>query len=235
MNTYLLYLESGPRKKTTMVHVLDLLGCVCRRGATDEALAATPQAIRAFLRFLRLHGEDAPAPDAPFELQVAEHVTQGWWMGNGSPSIMFQAERATLDKAELEKYLGWLDWTHQELVGLVEGLRPERLDAPAQAKERTLSEIITHVWESERWYVRQIAEFPALPRGQDMLTRLSWVHLTGVEILRGLSPAARNAVVFRRGPFNRDESDPWNARKVLRRMLEHRWEHVMEIRDRLQA
>lgn len=234
MITYALYLESGPRKKTTMVHVLDLLGCFCRQGTTDEALAHTPGAIHAYLRFLRRHGEDVPPPDAPFEVAVAEHLTKGFWLGNGSPSIMFQAEQTPLSKAELEKYLGWLDWTHQELVFLLEGLRDEKLNAAPETQGRTIGEIARHVWESERWYVKQIAAFPALPRGQDMLTRLTWIHMTAVELLRGMSAETRNQVVFRRGPFSREESDPWNARKVLRRMLEHRWEHIQEIRERLE-
>jgi len=30
MMTYKLHLESGPKKKTTIVHVLDLLGCIAK-------------------------------------------------------------------------------------------------------------------------------------------------------------------------------------------------------------
>lgn len=232
MTTYELYLESGPRHKTTMVHVLALLGCFCRRGTTAEALEATPAAIREYLRFLRRHGEDVPPPDAPFDVEVIEHVTQGKWMGHGSVSFMFQAERAPLDKAEMEKYLGWLDWSHQELIFLVEGLRAEQLDAPFEGG-RTIREILHHVWESERWYVKQIAPFPTLPRGQDILTRLGWVHVSAVEVLRNLSPEVRNRIVYGRGPFEKEATAPWNARKVLRRMQEHRWEHILEIRERL--
>ena len=54
MTTYKLYLESGPRKKRTMVHVLDLLGCIAKGSTTEEALDNTPGAIRAYLRFLKL-------------------------------------------------------------------------------------------------------------------------------------------------------------------------------------
>ena len=55
--TYALYLESGPQRRKTMVHALDLLGCVAVGPTTDAALAATPAAIRAYLRFLARHGE----------------------------------------------------------------------------------------------------------------------------------------------------------------------------------
>lgn len=57
MQEYTLYLESGPKQRKTMVHALDLLGCVVRGATTQEALAATPAGIRACLRFLQANGE----------------------------------------------------------------------------------------------------------------------------------------------------------------------------------
>jgi len=50
MTEYALYLESGPRRRTTMVHVLDRLGCIAQEPTTEEALQAAPEAIRAYLR-----------------------------------------------------------------------------------------------------------------------------------------------------------------------------------------
>src|SRR5262249_20971480 len=88
MTTYSLYLESGPRRRKTSVHVLDLLGCVAVGPTTEGALAATPDAIRAYRCFLHRHGETV-APDAPFGTRVVEHVTEGMWLGNGSPYLVF--------------------------------------------------------------------------------------------------------------------------------------------------
>lgn len=58
---YALYLESGPKKRKTMVHVIDLLGCVATGPTTDAALDATPAAIDAYRRFLARHGEPIAA------------------------------------------------------------------------------------------------------------------------------------------------------------------------------
>src|SRR2546425_682760 len=79
-----LYLESGPRRKTTMVHVLDLLGCVANGPTTEAALEAAPDAIREYLRFLRRHGA-AAEPGAPFTTSIAAHVMEGSWIGYGDP------------------------------------------------------------------------------------------------------------------------------------------------------
>ena len=56
MASYELFVESGPQKKTTLVHVLALLGCVVAGKTTDEAVHAAPDAIRAYLRYLKRHG-----------------------------------------------------------------------------------------------------------------------------------------------------------------------------------
>jgi len=45
MTTYDLYLESGPRRKKTMVYVLDLLGCMANGLTTEEALARAPSTL----------------------------------------------------------------------------------------------------------------------------------------------------------------------------------------------
>ncbi len=58
MTTYDLYRESGPLRRKTMVHVLDLPGCVAVGPTTEEAIAATSEAIRTYRRFLRRHGAE---------------------------------------------------------------------------------------------------------------------------------------------------------------------------------
>ena len=109
MTTHALYLESGPRRRKTMVHVLDLLGCVAVGPTTEDALAATPDAIRAYRRFLHRHGEPVD-PDAPFETQVVEHVTEGTWLGNGSPYLVFGPDLEPITDAEIETYLRRFQW-----------------------------------------------------------------------------------------------------------------------------
>ena len=76
MTTYELHLESGPQHKTTLVHVLELLGCVSFARTTEEAVAAAPEAIRAYLRYLRRHGERVD-PVAPPRYVVRVSVPAG--------------------------------------------------------------------------------------------------------------------------------------------------------------
>ncbi|HEY7465847.1 MAG TPA: hypothetical protein VIB47_04075, partial [Dehalococcoidia bacterium] len=97
---YALYLESGPQRRKTMVHVPALLGCIANSATTEEAVEATPDAIRAFLRFLRRAGEGAD-PEAPFGTRVEEHVTEGQWLGNGSPYVTYGPDLEPVTAAEM--------------------------------------------------------------------------------------------------------------------------------------
>ena len=85
MSEYALYLESGPRRRKTMVHVLDLFSCIARGPTTDLTLAATPDTIRRYLGFLGRYGEAVHREDA-FTTVVTEHVTGGPWLGDSNPA-----------------------------------------------------------------------------------------------------------------------------------------------------
>ena len=125
MTVYQLYLESGPRRKKTMVHVPELLGCMANGPTTEEALARTPQAIRDYLSFLDRHGghpvarhrarqDGAVDSDAEVQTEIAEHITEGIWLGNGDPSLVFQPDLEPLTEEDAEAYIQRLEWARSE-------------------------------------------------------------------------------------------------------------------------
>ena len=97
MTNYALYLESGPQHKKTMVHVLDLLGCVIRGRTTDEALAGTPAGIQAYLHFLQASGEPFDAA-APFTTHIETHLIGSTWIGEGNPACGFAPDFESLSR-----------------------------------------------------------------------------------------------------------------------------------------
>src|SRR5688572_7934015 len=128
MTTYGLYLESGPKRRKTMVHVIDLLGCVAVGPTTEEAVANTPGAIRAFRRFLSRHGEPVD-PEAPFETAVVEHITEGDWLGNGSPYFTLDRDLEPLGDEEVERLVRRVEWLCDELAGWAATRTDAQLDA----------------------------------------------------------------------------------------------------------
>jgi uncharacterized damage-inducible protein DinB/predicted RNase H-like HicB family nuclease len=232
MTLYPLSLESGPKRKTTMVHVPDLLGCIATGPTTDETLARTPDAIRAFLRFLRRHGADAD-PDAEIDTRVAEHVTEGTWLGNGSPYIVFACDLESLTPGDTEEFIARLEWMREEMLDLIEGLGDDEWEEIPETA-RAVRRIVEHVSGAEYSFVRLFGKLPGVsgPGATEKMSRdelLAWTaHLRQCEFdrLRSLTDAERTELVAR-GQSMR------TARKVMRRMLEHQWEHLVELRERL--
>lgn len=108
MTIYKLYLESGLKHKKTMVHILDLLGCVATGPTSEEAVARAPDQMRAFLAMFKRNGE-AVDPTAKIETEIAEHTTKGDWLRNGSPYITFPLDHEPLTTAEIERFISWVE------------------------------------------------------------------------------------------------------------------------------
>jgi uncharacterized damage-inducible protein DinB/predicted RNase H-like HicB family nuclease len=234
MTEYALYLESGPRRRKTMVHVLDLLGCIAQGPTTETALEATPEAIRAYLRFLRQHGE-AVETDSSFATRVAEHVTEGVWLGNGDPTPGFGPDFQPLGAEELDAYLRRLAWLRADLLQLIRDLPRERLLAEPAGTGRTIYRILEHVAAAECVYLRMIvgkvdglpAALQVVQQGPEALPS-ALTHLWQI-----ISSRLEVMAETERGQLVPHGQVTWTARRGLRRMLEHEWEHLLEVSRRL--
>jgi uncharacterized damage-inducible protein DinB/predicted RNase H-like HicB family nuclease len=246
MTQYPLHLESGPRRRKTMVHVLDLLGCTAHGPTTDAALEAAPAAIRDYLRFLQQHGE-AVDPEAPFTTAVAEHVMEGSWLGNGDPTPGFGPDFLPLSAGDLGIHLRRLGWLQESLLEPVRDLPSEQWLAEPAGGGRSIARIIEHVAESHCVYVRYtVGKVDGLSEAlRAVQTALNVSRFTFSEVedtaaaLTHLSrlSASRLEVMTE---AERTQQTPhgqvtWTARRGLRRMLEHAREHALEIASRIQT
>ena len=147
--TYRLYLDHGPKRKTTMVHVIDLMGCIANAATTEEALEQTPEAIRRYARFLAARGE-AVDPVAPFETTIAEEITEGVWLGQGV--VVFEPDRDRVSRKELGRLLDRHGWTRDATLDLVRDLTPKELTAKP-TKGRPIAGILQHVYGADGGYL----------------------------------------------------------------------------------
>ena len=239
MTVYDLYLESGPRRRKTMAHVLALLGCVATGPTTEAAVAATPEAIRAFLRVLHRHGEapdlDAADPEAPFETRVAEHITTGQWLGNGSPYLVFGPDLEPVSDAEVERLLRRFGALREELAGWAAAQTDAQLAATPPGGGRAARAVLLHVLGASvgGYLAAALGSAPgfhaiagAAERGEIGLGEglRQIVALTEARV-RATTAAERSAVRERNGQVR-------TLRKALRRTLEHDWEHLAELARR---
>jgi predicted RNase H-like HicB family nuclease/uncharacterized damage-inducible protein DinB len=234
LKTYALYLESGPQKTTTMVHVVELPGCVANGKTTDAALAATPDAIRAYLVFVKRHGAKVD-PKAPFEVRVAEHITKGQFLGQGSPSALYEPDLRPLTPKEITSHVQMLKWSRADLLRLVVGLDARRLALKPAGRGRPIGNILKHVLEAEKSYIYSVlgvTKTVHVPVSEglhdrlDLRVALRQARVAAILRIKAMTPAERRSD-RRTGAYVR------TPRRMLRRMLEHEWEHRREIAERL--
>jgi predicted RNase H-like HicB family nuclease/uncharacterized damage-inducible protein DinB len=230
---YALYLESGPRRRKTMVHVLDVLGCAAVGPTTAEALAATPEAIRAYRRFLRRCGE-AIDDDAPVKTHIAEHITEGIWIGNGSPYITFGPDLQPLTAPEIARYIARHQRLREEFAAWAEHQTDESLDNQPAAGGRTTRAVLLHVLGPTGGYLSSAlgsapgfsAVHGAAERGElPLAVALRRTATMVAERLANTTPEEWETV--RELP-----SGHRTLRKAIRRLLEHDWEHIAELSQR---
>src|SRR5437868_13900121 len=229
MTTYPLYLESGPQRKKTLAHVLDLLGCVVQADTTDEAVTAAPDTIRAYLRYLGRHGEKVDR-NAKIETRVAQPNTEGMFSGQA----LWPQDLKPVASSALARYVRWLEWSRADLLGLVKGIDDKSLRAKPP-KGRALRDILLHVLDADKSYVYALVgplkamgePTNAADRGDlDLRVALQEARSVAIDRLKKLTPAERHKI--RKGG-----QSMYSAHRVIRRMLEPEWAHRRAIPTRL--
>jgi predicted RNase H-like HicB family nuclease len=232
---YRLYLESGPKMKTTMVHVFDLLGCLANGPTTEAALKATPGEIREYLRFLERHGEKVDG-DAPFTTSIAAHVIEGSWIGQGDPAPGFAPDFEPLTPEDESAYRRRFQWLGEDIVALI-GETPDDALAAKPERGRILRDIVLHIANAEPDYFRAggigkpegIKEALRAIEGAndgDLASRFRDLWQLLDTQLERITPEIRTAQVQRGEKL-------WTARRGFRRALQHPWEHLREMQRRL--
>jgi hypothetical protein len=227
---YALYLESGPKRRKTMVHVLDLLGCVAVGPTTEEAIAVTSDAIVVYLRFLKQRCGEEGDPSAPFTTHVEEHITEGDWLGNGSPYLVFGPDLQPLTAEEIDRFTRRFHEMRSLMAAWVEQQTDEALDADTEAGRKNRA-ILLHYLAGAGNYASPL--LGGIPGNSKVVTATERGQLTLADGLRQsevlISDALRASTdqqrteVIERGQIKR------SLRKAIRRTLEHDWEHIAEL------
>jgi uncharacterized damage-inducible protein DinB/predicted RNase H-like HicB family nuclease len=227
-----LYLESGPQHRKTWIYVPGLPGCSAVAPTTDLALGVAATAIRGRLEFLAGHGELVADPE-PLELVVAEHVIERKFAGFGQQFFAPDLEPLTADEAT--RLLRWAGWSREELMAAARAQKIPLAVKP-QTGGRSGAAILAHVASAEWAYVS--GTLGTLPGGSAAMAAIEaageepWAALAAerevlAERLAVLSAQDLTRVVEKGGRPH------WTARRMFRRLLEHEWEHVLELRARI--
>jgi uncharacterized damage-inducible protein DinB len=123
------------------------------------------------------------------------------------------------------------------ILDLVRDISPAQLLAEPPNRHRSLFHILEHVVESESAYLRYTVgkvgglteALKALQKGpEDLPATLHHLWQLMSARFQAMTAEERSALV----PHGQVT---WSARRGLRRTLEHTWEHLLEIEDRLES
>lgn len=235
MACYPAYLEIAP-DGLTMAHVPDLPGCIVRAPTREAALQELPTAIRRYQAWLRRHGEPAPPEEEAVEVEVAGESAGFGPFVSRDATALFPPDQPPIAPQEMERYFRLMEHSRADLLALVGELPDETLDLRASPQSRSIREILRHIGNAEAWYVSRLLPPERLPpewEGDERLPIFEFLEMerrTSVECLRRLSEEERSGL-FHPAWWTEHPEEPWTARKVLRRFLEHEAEHRDEIRE----
>jgi len=220
---YKIYLRVAKRDGKARACVPDLPGCSAAGMTRDDAIARMPAAIADYLAWLKRHGEPVPAR-ADTTVAVAEEGVGGAAMYPGDTAGLFAADLLPLTDDDIARYLRLMRFSRADLLALVQDLAAHALNWRPGPKEWTIREVLRHVANAEGWYLDRIGLYTPQPRRRTILARLETVRTYAYQVLSRLTPEQRLLVIQKDG-------EPWNARKVFRRFLEHEREHTGQVRE----
>lgn len=238
MPKYAVYLETASR--VCLAHVPDLPGCVLRAASRDAVVQHLPNAIRDHHTWLRRHGEPAPPQDEPIEFEVAGTVIGMGPFDPGDPAALFQPDHEPVSPEDLEKHLRLMDHSRADLLELVRDLPDDVLEWQADRQSFSINRILRHIGGAEQWYVSRVVDPKSLPPEWEndaelpIFEFLDMERRTAIARLRELTDRERSQI-FYPTQWTDHRGEPWTARKVLRRFLEHEREHTLHVRETLVA
>lgn len=230
------YLELGPGGEC-MAHVLTLPGCIAKGNNQDEALTALPGAIHSYHAWLRQHGEKVADPAEPIEFRIAEISTGFGPFRPGDKAALFSPDRMPVSREEMEQiYLCRSAYARADLMAIISDLPEKVLRCKPDRETSNIRQILRHIGNAEEWYISRIVDPETLPP--------EWAHDKKMPIFDFLEMERRTALdrlhrltdrelseVFYPTLWTKYRGEPWTARKVLRRFLEHEREHTVQIKE----
>jgi len=194
-----------------LAHVPVLRGCIASGTTRDEAIANARRAFRAYLELLDARGVSI------------EH-----WKGLDPDTFQVRdlpADRVVpediggLEEHELRDFLHQFEASRAALLSLVREISAEEIERKPTETMWSVREALEHVMLTEASLLSRLEKWPA-----DPYNTLQAVHRMAFQRFTVMEPADTeldHLVMGRR----------WTTRKVMRRILEHEFEHLGHIKE----
>jgi predicted RNase H-like HicB family nuclease len=180
----------------------------------DEAIANARKAFRAYCQLLEARGVSLEHwrdvdPDA---LPVEDAPASGLFPGEDKP----------LEEHEIRDFLHQFEASRAALISLVKGLSAPELEKQPTETMWSVRETLEHIMETDIEFTSKLEKWPDDPFGA-----LQAAHRIAFQRFSVMEPSdwVDHTIMGRR----------WTTRRVMRRMLEHEFEHYNHIKEIMAA
>lgn len=206
-----IYVQQDPVDGTFTAHVLELPGCNARGGTREDAVEKVKHSFRDYLALLRSRGMsvDHLRETDVDRFEVKDPPSRG----------IFPEDFRQMDEHEMRDFLRQMEASRSALLAQLRGLSAEQLEKQPTPSMWSVRGALEHIMETEvallskleRWPDREFATLQAVHR-------LTFQRFT---VMDPADTAMDHTIEGRR----------WSTRTVMRRILEHEFEHLGHIRE----
>jgi len=191
-----------------------VMGCNASGKTRDEAIANARRAFRAYIELLDARGVSVEHwkgldPDA---FAVAE-----------SDGPLFPEDQRPIEEHELRDFLHIFEVQHAALIALAGTLSADELERAPDADTWSVREALEHMMNTQASLLSRLEKWP-----DDPFNTLGSIHRVVFQRFTAMDAADTKGMKIIRGR-------PWTVRRVMRRILEHEWEHFGHVQEIIAA
>lgn len=199
---------SGP---SFLANIVEIPGCVARGATKDEAVKNVRRTFADYLELLRAQGVSTEHWDRldPEHFAVKEPPED---------RLIAEDDRP-LEEHEIRDFLHQMEGQRSALLALVRGMSADDMERKPTPEMWSVRQALEHIMTTEVTYLSRMERWP----DHDLAT-LQAVHRMAFQRFSVLEPddTHGNHRVF---------DQRWSTRRVMRRVLEHEFEHLVHIQE----
>ena len=194
-----------------LAHVPVLRGCIASGTTRDQAIANARRAFRAYLELLDARGVSIE--------HWKDLDPERFEVRDLPPDRVVPEDIGPLEEHELRDFLHQFEASRAALISLVRDISADDLERKPTETTWSVREALEHVMLTEADFLSRLEKWPADPYNTlQAIHRLVFQRFT---VMEPADTALDHVVLGRR----------WTTRKVMRRLLEHEFEHLGHIKE----
>jgi predicted RNase H-like HicB family nuclease len=203
--------------------VVDLPGCFSAAATEHEAIAAAPDQIQRYFRWVVDHDRTLPRQSSDFTTHVVEtsrahpSVSDPTYLVNAC----FTSDHDPMSYWDMSIALRLLAWSRQDLIGALHTTAAPQHVQMIPGLTRSVTDRVAHLATAEQWYLSTIDRAP------DPQTLPQQPYDCLVQVRRHAREQLAACIGDARAVVRSEET--WTVRKVVRRMLWHERSHTEQI------